>query len=65
LARTNTSESTDDLKGAERLARYLTRGLLPIDVVEKVEGGRLRVRTPPDPRTGLAEKILDPVWSKS
>ncbi len=52
---------TDDLKGAERLARYLTRGPLPIDVVEKVEGGRLSVRTPPDPRTGLVEKILDPL----
>ena len=46
---------------AERLARYLTRGPLPIDVVEKVEGGRLRVRTPPDPRTWLVEKILDPL----
>jgi hypothetical protein len=53
--------STDDLQGAERLARYLTRGPLPLDVVEKVEGGRLRVRTPPDPRTGLADKILDPL----
>jgi len=53
--------STDDLQGAERLARYLTRGLMPIDVVEKVEGGRLRVRTPPDPHTGLVEKILDPL----
>jgi hypothetical protein len=49
------------LHRAERLARYLTRGPLLIDVVEKVEGGRLRVRTPPDPRTGLVEKILDPL----
>jgi len=52
---------TDNLKGAERLARYLTRGPLPIDVVEKAEGGRIRVRTPPDPRTGLAEKLRDPL----
>ena len=51
---------TEDVQGAERLARYLTRGPLPIDVVEKVEGGRFRVRTSPDPRTGLVEKILDP-----
>ena len=51
----------DDLQATERLARYLTRGPLPIDVVEKVEGGRLRVRTPPDPRTELVEKILDPL----
>ena len=50
---------TEYVQGAERLARYLTRGPLPIDVVEKIEGGRLRVRTPPDPRTGLVEKILD------
>lgn len=34
---------------------------MPIDVVEKVDGGRLRVRNPPDPRTGLVEKILDPL----
>jgi hypothetical protein len=52
---------TEDVQSAERLARYLTRGPMPIDVVEKVEGGRLRVRTPPDPRTGLADKILDPL----
>ena len=51
----------DDLQGAVRLARFLTRGPLPLDVVEKVEGGRLRVRTPPEPRTGLVEKILDPL----
>jgi len=50
---------TDDLKGAERFARYLTREPLPLDVVEKVEAGRLRVRTPPDPRTGIADTILD------
>ena len=31
---------TEDVQGAERLARYLTRGPLPIDVVERVEGGR-------------------------
>ena len=49
----------EDVKGTERLARYLTRGPLPIDVVEKAEGGRLRVRTPPDPRTGLTDKLLD------
>ena len=52
---------TEDAQGDERLARYRTRGPLPLDVVEKVEGGRLRVRTPPDPRTGLVEKILDPL----
>jgi len=41
---------TDDLQGTERLAHYLTRGPLPVDVVAKVEGGRLRVRTPhPEP----------------
>ena len=51
----------EDPKGTERLARYLTRGPLPIDVVEKADGGRLRVRTPPDPRTGLVEKLLDPL----
>ena len=51
----------EDVKGTERLARYLTRGPLPIDVVEKAEGGRLRVRTPPDPRTGLTDKLLDPL----
>jgi Putative transposase len=42
-------------------SRYLTRGQVPQDVVEKVEGGRLRVRTVPDPCTGLADKTLDPL----
>ena len=51
----------EDVEGAERLARYLTRGPLALDVVEGAEGGRLRVRTPPDPRTGLVDKILDPL----
>ena len=54
---------TEDVQGAERLARYLTRGPLPIDVVEKVEGGRLRVRTPPDPLElihALTTQIPDP-----
>ena len=34
---------------------------MPPDVVEQVEGGRVHVRTPPNPRTGLADKILDPL----
>ena len=37
------------------------RGWSCVEFVEKVEGGRLRVRTPPDPRTGRVEKILDPL----
>ena len=54
---------TADVQGAERLARYLTRGPLPLDVVEKVEGGRLRVRTPLDPQDlihALTTQIPDP-----
>ena len=45
----------------DKRVQQATRGRLPMEVVEKVEGGRLRVRTPPDPRTGLVEKILDPL----
>ena len=52
---------TEDVQGAERVARHLTRGTIPIDVVEKVECGGVRVRTPPDPRAGLVGKILDPL----
>ena len=47
----------------EHFERYVTRGPLRIDVVEKVEGGRLRVRTPPDPLDlihALTTQIPDP-----
>jgi hypothetical protein len=47
----NSGSSSAGMPG--RRARALDRSAT--DVVEKVEGGRVRVRTPPDPRTGLVE----------
>jgi hypothetical protein len=50
-----------DAEAAERLARYLTRAPLALDAVEWTAGGELRVHTPPDPRTGLPDRVLDPL----
>ncbi len=44
----------------ERLARYVTRPPLAVGLVEETGEGRIRVRTPPDPRTGTTEVELDP-----
>lgn len=44
----------------ERLARYLTRPPLPLASVSEDAQGRVRVKTPPDPRTGATELVLDP-----
>jgi hypothetical protein len=45
----------------ERLARYVARPPLAVGLVEETEEGRIRVRTPPDPRTGETEVVLEPV----
>jgi hypothetical protein len=45
----------------ERLARYVARPPLAVGLVEETGEGKVRVRTPPDPRTGTTEMELDPV----
>ena len=43
----------------ERLARYLTRVVLAVGAVERLAGGRVRVQTAPDPRTGSTALVMD------
>ena len=43
----------------ERLARYLTRVVLAVGAIELLEGGRVRVQTAPDPRTGSTALVMD------
>lgn len=44
----------------ERLARYALRAPVPFDAVE-LQGSKVRVKTPPDPRTGERDLLLDPL----
>jgi hypothetical protein len=45
----------------ERLARYVARAPMPFSSVELTGEDRVRVTTPPDPRTGEREVVLDPL----
>ena len=50
----------DDSSSLERLARHALRAPLPFDAVE-LHGSKVRVKTPPDPRTGERDLLLDPL----
>jgi hypothetical protein len=45
----------------ERLARYVVRAPMPFAVVEATAQEEVRITTPPDPRTGEREVVLDPL----
>lgn len=45
----------------EEVGRYLARAPLPQDLPEVLLGGRVLIPTPPDPRTGATEIVLDPL----
>ena len=45
----------------ERLARYVVRAPMPFQVVEATAEEQVRITTPPDPRTGEREVVLDPL----
>ncbi|MFQ5948847.1 MAG: transposase [Acidimicrobiia bacterium] len=49
----------DDPAGTERFARYLTRAPIALDRLVPAGAARVRVTTPPDPRTGSTELSLD------
>lgn len=51
--------AADERGPLERLARYATRVVLPVGAVELLEGGRVRVETAPDPRTGSTVLEMD------
>jgi hypothetical protein len=46
---------------AERLARYATRVVVATGKVKRLAGGRVRIETPPDPRTGRTWLELDEI----
>ncbi|MBI1850071.1 MAG: transposase [Planctomycetes bacterium] len=43
-----------------RLARDATRSPIRLDAVERTPDGNVKIATPPDPRTGTSEIVLDP-----
>jgi hypothetical protein len=45
----------------EEVGRYLARAPMPQDLPEILPDGQVLVPTPPDPRTGATEVILDPL----
>ena len=49
----------EDRPRLERLARYVTRAPMRLDAIAALDDGRLRVHTPPDPRTGETDRTLD------
>ncbi|MGH7820172.1 MAG: transposase, partial [Candidatus Binatia bacterium] len=50
-----------DTASLERLTRYITRAPIRIDAIEIDDEGRVRITTPPDPRSGATELALDPL----
>jgi len=49
------------LASLESQARYITRPVLAMDALEKLDAGRLVLETPLDPRTGATSIGLDPL----
>ena len=48
-----------EIAALESQARYITRPVLAMDALEKLDAGRLVLETPPDPRTGASSIELD------
>ena len=51
----------DDRSSLERWVRYITRAPIRIDTIGIDDEGRVRITTPPDPRSGATELVLDPL----
>ncbi|MBI2964558.1 MAG: transposase [Deltaproteobacteria bacterium] len=49
-----------DAASLERLTRYIARAPIRIDAIA-IDDGRVRITTPPDPRSGTTELALDPL----
>ena len=45
----------------ESQARYITRPVLAVDALEKLDDGSLVLETPPDPKSGATSIALDPL----
>jgi len=50
-----------EIASLESQARYITRPVLAMDALEKLDDGNLVLETPPDPRTGATSIELDPI----
>jgi hypothetical protein len=50
-----------EIPSLESQARYITRPVLAMDALEKLDGGSLVLETPPDPRSGATSITLDPI----
>jgi hypothetical protein len=50
----------EDRASLERLVRYVSRAPIRIDAISVDDDGRVRITTPPDPRSGATELALDP-----
>ena len=49
------------VESLESQARYITRPALAMDALQKRDDGTLAMQTPPDPRTGAAMVVFDPL----
>lgn len=49
----------DETERLLRLARYMTRAPVRLKSIDKLDDDRVRVTTPPDPRTGQCNRTLD------
>jgi hypothetical protein len=49
------------VESLESQARYVTRPALAMDALQKRDDGTLAMQTPPDPRTGAAIVVFDPL----
>ncbi len=49
----------DEPAKLERLARYIARAPFSLGKIHDTQDGRIRVQTPPDPRTGARDLVLD------
>jgi hypothetical protein len=58
LPRTDRSQRS---RRPRKALRYITRAPIRIDAIEIDDQGRVRITTPPDPRSGPTELLLDPL----
>jgi len=50
-----------EISSIESQARYITRPVLALDALEKLDHGGLVLETPPDPKTGATSITMDPL----
>ena len=48
-------------KSVERVGRYLVRAPVALGKVHPQKDGRVKLLTPPDPKTGVSSRLFDPL----